>query len=97
MFVFGVGIKPDGGLYGLDEIKNAIKRVIGFAPGIECNEDVKGTKQLFQIYICLDNYAKKLVECPYVPDRSCASSKIKFPKFPKKDSPGESLRVISSV
>lgn len=93
---FCVGIKPDGGLYGLDETKNAIKRKIGFAPGIECNEDVKGTKQLFQIYICLDNYAKEFVECPYVPDKSCAS-KIKFPKFPKKDSPGETLSVISSV
>ncbi|CAN6980569.1 unnamed protein product [Brassica rapa subsp. trilocularis] len=90
------GIKPDGGLYGLDEIKNAIKCAIGYAPGIECNEDVKGTKQLFQIYICLDNYAKEFVECPYVPDRSCASE-IKFPKFPKKDSLGETLSVISSV
>ncbi|CAF2050853.1 BnaA09g45690D [Brassica napus] len=90
------GIKPDGGLYGLDEIKNAIKCAIGYAPGIECNEDVKGTKQLFQIYICLDNYAKEFVECPYVPDKSCAS-KIKFPKFPKKDSLGETLSVISSV
>lgn len=95
-FFFCVGIKPDGGLYGLDEIKNAIKRKIGFAPGIECNEDVKGTKQLFQIYLCLDNYAKEFVECPYVPDKSCAS-KIKFPKFPQKDSLGETLSVISSV
>nr|VDD58914.1 unnamed protein product [Brassica oleracea] len=82
--------------YNHYEIKNAIKCAIGYAPGIECNEDVKGTKQLFQIYICLDNYAKEFVECPYVPDKSCAS-KIKFPKFPKKYSLGETQSVISSV
>ncbi|AAD39309.1 Very similar to ribonucleases [Arabidopsis thaliana] len=90
------GIKPNDGFYSLDEIKNAIKCAIGFAPGIECNEDVKGNKQLFQIYICLDNYAKEFVECPYVPDKSCAS-KIKFPSLPERDSLNESLSVMSSV
>lgn len=80
----------------MNEIKNAIKCVIGFAPGIECNEDVNGNKQLFQIYICLDNYAKEFVECPYVPDKSCAS-KIKFSKFPEKASLSEPLSVMSSV
>lgn len=93
---FCVGIKPNDGFYSLDEIKNAIKCAIGFAPGIECNEDVKGNKQLFQIYICLDNYAKEFVECPYVPDKSCAS-KIKFPSLPERDSLNESLSVMSSV
>ncbi|XP_010476460.1 PREDICTED: ribonuclease 3-like isoform X2 [Camelina sativa] len=90
------GIKPNDGFYGLNEIKNAIKCAIGFAPGIECNEDVEGNKQLFQIYICLDNYTKEFVECPYVPDKSCTST-IKFPKSPEKDSLGEHLSVMASV
>ncbi|CAH8389018.1 unnamed protein product [Eruca vesicaria subsp. sativa] len=90
------GIKPDDGYYGLEEIKNAIKGELGFAPGIQCDVDVEGKKQLFQIYICLDNYAKEFVECPYVPDRSCGS-KIKFPKSPKKDYLAESLSVMASI
>ncbi|CAN8293590.1 unnamed protein product [Cochlearia groenlandica] len=84
------GIKPNDGFYDLNKIKNAIKGVVGFVPGIECNEDVNGKKQLFQIYICLDNYAKEFVQCPYVPDKSC-DSKIKFSKLPKAGSCVESL------
>ena len=74
------GIKPDGGYYNLNSIKNAITGAIGYAPGIECNLDESGNSQLYQVYICVDTSATNLIECPK-PIRSKCSNRVEFPAF----------------
>ncbi|KAI5679024.1 hypothetical protein M9H77_09974 [Catharanthus roseus] len=61
------GIKADGGSYSLSSIKDAIKSGIGSTPWIQCNEDESGNRQLYQIYICVDNSGSNIIECPVMP------------------------------
>lgn len=74
------GIKADGGSYSLSSIKDAIKSGIGSTPWIQCNEDESGNRQLYQIYICVDNSGSNIIECPVMPTGKC-SSNIEFPSF----------------
>ncbi|XP_020105232.1 ribonuclease 1-like isoform X2 [Ananas comosus] len=82
------GIRP-GGFYRLDEIKEAIKEGLGFAPGIECNRDESGTNQLYQIFLCVDNSGKQIIECPVFPRSKCRD-KVEFPVFPSITEEGQS-------
>ncbi|KAK3042409.1 hypothetical protein RJ639_002455, partial [Escallonia herrerae] len=74
------GIKPDGKLYSTFSISEAIRGVVGYIPGIMCNSDASGIRQLHQIYICIDPSASKAIDCPGLPDGQCASE-IKFSSF----------------
>ncbi|XP_006344331.1 ribonuclease 1-like [Solanum tuberosum] len=65
------GIRPDGGSYGMKAIKEAIKNGIGHDVVIECNNDVFGNNQLFQVYICVDKTGSDLIECPMILKRKC--------------------------
>ncbi|KAK3027321.1 hypothetical protein RJ639_040413 [Escallonia herrerae] len=74
------GIQPNGQFYSLNSIKGAIKAGTGYTPYIECNVDVSGNSQLYQIYMCVDNSGTNLIECPVFPRGRCGSS-IEFPSF----------------
>ncbi|CAL9150549.1 unnamed protein product, partial [Musa hybrid cultivar] len=74
------GVRPDGGFYGLGDISSAIGDAIGYAPGIECNANEFGNRQLYQIYVCVDTSGKELIRCPVYPTSKC-SSRIEFPPF----------------
>lgn len=74
------GIQPDGKVYSIESIKGAIKEAIGYTPWIECNVDVSGNSQLYQIYLCVDASGSDIIECPVFPKGKCASQ-IEFPSF----------------
>ncbi|CAL9049687.1 unnamed protein product [Musa acuminata subsp. burmannicoides] len=74
------GIRPDGGFYSLRGIAGAIREAIGYTPGIQCNVDESGNRQLYQIYLCVDTWGKELIECPVFPRSKC-SSRVEFPPF----------------
>ncbi|GAA0184026.1 endoribonuclease [Lithospermum erythrorhizon] len=74
------GIRPDGKSYSLSSIKTAIQNGIGYGPWIQCNTDTSGNSQFYQIYICVDTSASKLIQCPVFPNGKCASN-IQFPTF----------------
>ncbi|XP_008790973.2 extracellular ribonuclease LE-like [Phoenix dactylifera] len=74
------GIVPDGGYYKLNNISKAIREAIGFTPGIECNVDESGNRQLYQIYMCVDTSGTELIDCPVYPKSKC-SSRVEFPTF----------------
>lgn len=74
------GIQPDGGDYSLKSVVSAISDAIGYTPWIECNNDEAGNSQLYQVYLCVDTSAAKLIECPVLPRKRCGSE-IEFPSF----------------
>ena len=83
------GIRPDGGSYGMKAIKEAIKNGIGHDVVIECNNDVFGNNQLFQVYICVDKTGSDLIECPMILKRKCDEN-IVFADF-GSDTEGSSI------
>ncbi|KAJ7943470.1 Ribonuclease [Quillaja saponaria] len=74
------GIQPDGRNYSIGSIEEALRRGIGFAPGIKCNKDASGNGQLHEIYLCVEKTGSKLIECPVLPRRNCAQH-VEFPAF----------------
>ncbi|CAI9756197.1 unnamed protein product [Fraxinus pennsylvanica] len=74
------GIHPNGEVYDLGSIKDAIKQGTGYTPWIECNRDESGNTQLYQVYMCVDTSGSNLIECPVFPHGKC-SSNIEFPSF----------------
>ena len=73
-------IVPDDGFYSLDSVVEAIKEVVGFTPGIECNKDSAGHNQIYQIFLCVDTFGSEIIECPVLPKGRCASN-VQFAKF----------------
>ncbi|CAM8879779.1 unnamed protein product [Rhodiola kirilowii] len=74
------GIRPNGGFYSKYSISEAIRTSIGYEPYIECNVDKSGNSQLYQVHVCVDTSASKIIECPGMPQGGCGS-KLKFPAF----------------
>jgi ribonuclease T2 len=75
------GIVPDGSQYKIDDIRQAMSSVLnGHLPGIECNKDESGNKQLYQVYICVDTDGSTLIDCPVLPSDECKGS-AEFPVF----------------
>ncbi|OWM75936.1 ribonuclease 3-like [Punica granatum] len=75
------GIEPNDKFYRLESIKEAIKQAVGHEPGIECNVDPSGHKQLSEVYLCVDTSGMEIIECPILPKGSRCASNIQFPKF----------------
>ncbi|PHT67733.1 hypothetical protein T459_27220 [Capsicum annuum] len=73
------GSEP-GGFYSLEAVKEAIKNGIGYEAAIECNKDLFGNSQLYQVYLCVDKYGIDLIECPILPKRKCNET-IEFATF----------------
>ena len=81
MFVFlTIGINADGNTYDISDISNALSNGIGQTPGIQCNQDSSGNKQIYQIYACIDKDASTIIQCPVFPSASCSST-VEFPSF----------------
>ncbi|XP_076935694.1 ribonuclease 1-like [Bidens hawaiensis] len=74
------GIHPNGSEYTMTSIRDAIKGARGYTPWIECNRDVSGNSQLYQIYLCVDSSGSRFIECPVTLAKKCSPS-IKFPLF----------------
>ncbi|KAG9451324.1 hypothetical protein H6P81_011289 [Aristolochia fimbriata] len=74
------GIEPDGGFYRKDAISEAIEQGIGYTPGVECNVDEGGNRQLYQIYLCVDPSGSDFIHCPVLPRQKCGE-RIEFPVF----------------
>jgi ribonuclease T2 len=68
------GITDDGSSYSVSSIKNALTSGIGQTSGIECNRDSSGTRQLYQVYTCVDKDASTIIQCPTFPSSGCGSS-----------------------
>ncbi|XP_058096467.1 ribonuclease 3-like [Magnolia sinica] len=75
------GTEPDDRFYNLNRISTAIREATGYTPGIECNVDEDGNRQLFQIYMCVDTSGSNFIQCPVLPRSRCSSRKIQFPSF----------------
>ncbi|TVU35771.1 hypothetical protein EJB05_17674, partial [Eragrostis curvula] len=77
----GVGVVPsDSETYFLSSIRDAITEATGFKVNLECNRDVSGEVQLFQVYQCVDRDGKKLVDCT-LPMNSGCTDRVKLPAF----------------
>ncbi|KAJ3704952.1 hypothetical protein LUZ61_008657 [Rhynchospora tenuis] len=75
-------ITPNGGLYMLDSITNAITSCLGHVPGIGCNKDSSGRYQLYLVYLCINQSGTLLMDCPVYPSSGCGSStSVYFPSF----------------
>ncbi|KAI5059578.1 hypothetical protein GOP47_0025897 [Adiantum capillus-veneris] len=74
------GIEPDDGSYEVEDVQEALKQAIGHRPGLECNTNISGKRQLYQVYVCVDTDASTLIDCPIFPSTSCPSS-VTFPSF----------------
>ncbi|KMZ72712.1 Ribonuclease NW [Zostera marina] len=77
------GIEPaDGSSYSLSSISQALAQGVGgHEVGIQCNVDLSGNAQLFQLYFCLDQAASEIIPCPNSPSSTCSSDGIEFPVF----------------
>lgn len=71
------GIYPDYDLYKVDDIKSAIREVLGLTPAIRCSKGPFGKFQLYEVYFCVDKTGSTLIECPVYPKFTC-SDKILF-------------------
>lgn len=60
--------------------RKAIKNGIGYEAAIECNKDLFGNSQLYQVYLCVDKYGIDFIECPILPKRKCNET-IEFATF----------------
>ncbi|KAF8390184.1 hypothetical protein HHK36_024706 [Tetracentron sinense] len=74
------GIQPNGKSYSYGSISEAVRKTVGYEPGITCKDDKSGNSQLNQIYLCASPSGSKIIDCPGIPMGSCKSS-IKFPPF----------------
>ncbi|XP_020523987.1 ribonuclease 1-like isoform X4 [Amborella trichopoda] len=75
------GIVPDGRLYQLTDIKQALKEEIGEEVGIRCSTNLEGEFQLYEVYVCIDkSFATGVIPCPTLPYFTC-SDEILFPAF----------------
>ncbi|KAK4399805.1 Extracellular ribonuclease LE [Sesamum angolense] len=74
------GIHPDDKFYKVDDIEEAIKAGSGYTATVQCNSDLSGNAQLFEVYLCVDASGKDLIECPVIPTKKCNPS-IQFPIF----------------
>ncbi|OIT05646.1 PREDICTED: intracellular ribonuclease LX-like [Nicotiana attenuata] len=80
-FLNDAGIKPDGGFYSYEAIKEAIEKGIGHTVGVECITDLFGNSQLFEVYVCVDKSGSKIIDCPIVPESKRCKETIEFAVF----------------
>jgi ribonuclease T2 len=75
------GIHPDGKHYEIEHVRKAISTVLdGHLPGIDCNKDAKGNRQIYQVWICVAKNGSTLIQCPVFPRTECKGS-VEFPAF----------------
>lgn len=74
------GINPDGSQYQVEDMRKAMSNVLGHLPGVECNKDQSGSRQLYQVYICVSSDGTSIIDCPVLPRNECKGS-VEFPVF----------------
>jgi ribonuclease T2 len=74
------GINPDGSQYNVEDIRNALQSVTGQLPGIQCNKDQSGNRQLYQVYVCVATDGQTVIQCPIFPSNECKGS-VEFPVY----------------
>ncbi|KAL5706717.1 ribonuclease T2 [Ranunculus cassubicifolius] len=74
------GIEPNGKLFSVSDISEAIRKSVGHEPGIQCNLDKAGNSQLNLIYLCTNTQGSVFIECPGIPMGTCKTA-VKFPVF----------------
>lgn len=57
-----------------------IKAAVGYETGIQCNVDVSGNVQIYQIYLCVEASGSNIIDCPDMPKGKC-TTQIKFPSL----------------
>lgn len=83
------GIVPNGKLYDIENIKDAIRKAVGYTPFVECNVDQRSRNhQLYEVYLCVNSSATEFIECPVFPRGKCGS-KLEFPSFSSSSSRDE--------
>ncbi|KAK8947985.1 Ribonuclease 1 [Platanthera guangdongensis] len=76
------GIEPNDNSYSLSSIEEAIQTGFGFTSVIDCNKDVSGSIQLYQVQLCVDKTGTSFIACPDSSSGSGrCSSEVKFPSF----------------
>ncbi|XP_008238073.1 PREDICTED: ribonuclease 1-like [Prunus mume] len=75
------GIHPNGSFYSASAVYSAIQSKVTHMPGIACNEDKTGNKQLYQFSMCGETAGTKIVDCLGLSSHGKCSEKIKFPSF----------------
>jgi len=91
------GIVPDGKDYDIEEVRKAISTVLdGHLPGVDCNKDAKGKKQIYQVWIFVAKDGKTLIECPIFPRTEC-KGKVEFPVFDPSEGHHHHLRIENDV
>ncbi|XP_006344267.1 intracellular ribonuclease LX-like [Solanum tuberosum] len=75
------GIQPNGGFYNLEAIKKAIEKGIEHTIGVECNIDLNGNSQLFEVYICVDKSGSNIIDCPIIPETKRCNEIVEFAVF----------------
>jgi len=81
------GIKPNGNDYKLTDIEDAIQQSTGKHPRIRCNKNREGKSQLFEVFVCVELHAYKLMDCPpsqIYPLNHCDPNRVVFPFFGSK-------------
>ncbi|TMX02891.1 hypothetical protein EJD97_019331 [Solanum chilense] len=75
------GIQPNGGFYNLEAIKKAIEKGIGHTIGVECNIDLNGNSQLYEVYVCVDKSGSNIIDCPIIPETKRCNEIVEFAVF----------------
>ncbi|KAH0678082.1 hypothetical protein KY284_019167 [Solanum tuberosum] len=75
------GIQPNGGFYNLEAIKKAIEIGIEHTIGVECNIDLNGNSQLYEVYICVDKSGSNIIDCPIIPETKRCNEVVEFAVF----------------
>ncbi|TKW36018.1 hypothetical protein SEVIR_2G412700v4 [Setaria viridis] len=77
----GAGIVPSATeTYSVSSVSDAITQGTGFTANLDCNRDADGESQLYQVFMCVDREAKRLIDCP-LHKRSKCSDQVKLPLF----------------
>ncbi|KAK4371047.1 hypothetical protein RND71_010522 [Anisodus tanguticus] len=59
----------------------AIEKGIGHTAGVECNIDLSGNSQLFEVYMCVDKSGLELIDCPIIPESKRCNEIVEFVVF----------------
>lgn len=89
------GINPDGSQYNVEDIRNALQSVLGQLPGIQCNKDQSGNRQLYQVYVCVATDGQTVIQCPVFPNNECKGS-VEFPVYQSNSAASSDANVLRS-
>jgi hypothetical protein len=60
------GVTPSSSGYALSDVLAALQSALGVKPWVECNHDLGGAQQLFQVGVCMDKLTLQPLSCEKV-------------------------------